>query len=99
MMARHFIPSRSPQSSATSPHQVCTFHILREVTKAVLSALAQERKRLTASAPKLPRGQPRATKAARQAVRRKKQIERKVGELFEHRSLFVRRRLSPSQRA
>ena len=26
------------------PHQVCTFHILREVTKAVLSAVAQERK-------------------------------------------------------
>jgi hypothetical protein len=81
------------------PHQVCTFHILREVTKAVLSAVAQERKRLAASAPKLPRGRPRATKAARQAVRRKKRIERKVGELFEHRYLFVRRRLSPSQRA
>jgi Transposase len=81
------------------PHQVCAFHILREITKAVLSALAQERKRLAARAPKLPRGRPRATKAARQAVRRKKRMERKVGALFEHRYLFVRRRLSPSQRA
>jgi hypothetical protein len=81
------------------PHQVCEFHILREVTKAVLSAVAQERKRLAASAPKLPRGRPRATQAAQQAVRRKKRIERKVGELFEHRYLFVRRRLSESQRA
>ena len=31
------------------PHQLCTFHILREVTKAVLSAVAQERKRLAAT--------------------------------------------------
>ena len=49
----------------TVPHQVCTFHVLREVTKAVLSAVAQERKRLAAAAPKLPRGRPVADKAAR----------------------------------
>ena len=30
------------------PHQVCQFHILHEVNKAVLSAVAQERKRLAA---------------------------------------------------
>ncbi len=47
------------------PHQLCTFHVLREVTKAVLSAVAQERKRLAATMPKLPRGRPRADKAAR----------------------------------
>jgi hypothetical protein len=55
------------------PHQVCTFHVLREVVNAVLSAVAQERKRLTAAAPKLPRGRP--GKAARRAARRKKRIE------------------------
>jgi hypothetical protein len=80
------------------PHQVCTFHVLREVTKAVLSAVAQVRKQLTAGAPKLPRGRP-GTKAARRAAGRKKRIERKVGELFEHRHLFVERQLSPSERA
>ncbi len=32
-------------------------------------------------------------------ARRKKRIEHKVGELFEHRHLFARRRLSPSGRA
>ncbi len=81
------------------PHQICTFHVLREVTTAILSAVAQERKRLAATAPKLPRGRPRATAAARRAARRKKRIERKVSDLFEHRYLFVRRRLSDSQRA
>ena len=81
------------------PHQVCTFHILREVTKAVFSAVAQERKELAAAAPKLPRGRPRATEAARRAALRKKRIKRKVSDLFENRYLFVQRRLSPSERA
>ena len=69
------------------------------MTKAVLSAVAQERQRLAAAAPKLPRGRPRATEAARRAARRKKRIKRKVSDLFENRYLFVQRRLSPSERA
>src|SRR4051794_22784868 len=80
------------------PHQLCTFHVLKEVTKAVLSAVAKLRKVLAAGAPKLSRGRP-GSKAARLASRRKKRIEQKVGELFEHRYLFVRRRLSRSERA
>jgi hypothetical protein len=80
------------------PHQLCTFHVLKEVTKAVLGAVAKVRKGLASDAPKLGRGRP-GTKAARLAARRKKRIERKVGELFEHRYLFVQRRLSPSERA
>jgi hypothetical protein len=80
------------------PHQVCTVHVLREVTEAVLSAVAQERQRLAAGAPKLPRGRP-GTEATRRAARRKKRIEQKVGDLFEHRYLFVRRQLTVSERA
>ncbi len=79
------------------PHQLCTFHVLREITKAVLSAVAKLRKDLAAGAPKLPRGRP-GSKAARRAARRKKRIERKVGDLFEHRYLFVRHHLSASER-
>jgi hypothetical protein len=79
------------------PHQLCTFHVLRDVIKEVLSAVAKVRKDLTAGAPKLPRGRP-STKAAKRAARRKKRIERKIGDLFAHRHLFVRRRLTPAQR-
>jgi hypothetical protein len=79
------------------PHQTCTFHVLRELTNAVLSAVAGERKRLAAGAPKLPRGRP--GKAARRAARRKKRIERKVSDLFAHRFLFVQRQLTASERA
>jgi hypothetical protein len=80
------------------PHQLCTFHVLKEVTQAVLSAVAKLRKDLASGAPKLARGRP-SSKAAKQAARRKKRIEEKVGELFKHRYLFVQKRLSPSGRA
>jgi hypothetical protein len=91
-----------PEPIATAfgaiPHQVCTFHVLRDVTKAVLGAVAKLRKDLAAGAPTLARGRP-GSKAARAAARRKKRIEKKVGELFEHRYLFVQHRLSASERA
>ena len=79
------------------PHQLCTFHVLKEVTKAVLGAVAKLRKGLAAAAPKLGRGRP-ASKAAKHAARRKKWVEQKVGDLFEHRYLFVRRHLTDSER-
>ena len=79
------------------PHQLCTSHVLREVTKAVLSAVAELRKDLAAGAPKLGRGRP-ASKAAKRAARRKKRIEGKISNLFEHRYLFVRHHLTASER-
>jgi Transposase len=79
------------------PHQLCTFHVIKEVTKAVLGAVAKLRKGLASEAPKLGRGRP-ASKAARLAAQRKRRIERKVGDLFEHRYLFVRRHLTASER-
>jgi hypothetical protein len=79
------------------PHQLCIFHVLKEVTKAVIGAVAKLRKGLASEAPQLTRGRP-GSKAARQAARLKKRIAGKVGELFEHRYLFVRHHLTPSQR-
>jgi hypothetical protein len=78
------------------PHQLCTFHVVRELTKAVLGAVAKVRKELAARKPKLKRGRP-ATKAARRAARQKKRLERKVSDLFENRYLFVRRQLSSAR--
>ena len=78
------------------PDQLCTFHVLRELTKAVLGAVAKVRKELAARKPKLKRGRP-ATKAARRAARQKKRLEQKIGDLFEHRHLFMQRRLSPAE--
>jgi hypothetical protein len=81
------------------PHQVCEFHILKELTKAVLHAVAGLRKQLTAQAPKLPRGRPRATPATRRQHHRAQRLQQRVADLFEHRHLFVRHHLTAPQRA
>ena len=81
------------------PHQVCVFHVLKELTKAVLRALAGIRKRLSAQAPAVPRGRPKKNPEARRLLRQAQRIEERVGELFEHRHLFVRHHLTATQRA
>jgi Transposase len=81
------------------PHQVCEFHVLKELTQAVLRALAGIRKRLAAQAPKLPRGRPKDTPEARRTRRRAQRIKRRGADLFEHRHRFVRHHLTPAQRA
>jgi Transposase len=81
------------------PHQICEFHILKELTKAVLRVVARLRKRLAAQAPKLPRGRPKTTPEAKGLYRRAKVIRHRVTELFDHRHLFVRHHMTPGQRA
>jgi len=79
------------------PHQVCEFHVIKELTKAVLRAVAKVRKELAATKPKLGRGRP-STMAARRAAQRRQRIDRKVGDLFGHRWLFVQHHLTPAER-
>ena len=79
------------------PHQLCEFHVIKELTKAVLHAGAQVRRELAATRPKLGRGRP-SSATARKAARLAKRIEQKVGDLFEHRYLFVQHVLTPAQR-
>ena len=74
-------------------HQICQWHIVAEVVKAVSS----ERKRLAAQQPKVPRGRPR-TQAAKQAVRTKKRLAAQRAALFTHRYLFVQRHVSKTER-
>ncbi|MBA4192856.1 MAG: hypothetical protein C0467_33260 [Planctomycetaceae bacterium] len=81
------------------PHQVCEFHILKELIKVVLRVVARLRKRLAAQTPKLPRGRPRKDQESQRKARRAKSIEQRVSELFEHRHLFVRHHPSVAQRA
>jgi hypothetical protein len=81
------------------PHQVCAFHLLKELTKAVLHAVARLRKERAAQTPQLPRGRPRATASARRDCRRAQRIRQRVADLFEQRHLVVRRHLTAAQRA
>jgi phage tail protein X len=79
------------------PHQICTFHVLAEVGKAVLGAVASARKGLAATQPKLRRGRP-STPAAKQAARTKKRLAAQGAALFTHRYLFVQRHLNKTER-
>jgi phage tail protein X len=79
------------------PHQICTFHIVAEVSKAVVGAVASARKGLAAQQPKLRKGRP-STPAAKQAARTKKRLAAQGAALFTHRYLFVQRHLSKTER-
>jgi hypothetical protein len=80
-------------------HQICTFHVLKELPQGILSAVAAERNRLAKSKPKLKRGRPASTdKVARRLARQSKQIQEKIRGLFQERFLLVKRRLQPSER-
>src|SRR6266487_1609974 len=79
------------------PHQICQFHIVAEVVKAVVGAVASARKGLAAQQPKLRRGRP-STPAAKQAARTKKRLEAQRAALFTHRYLFVQRHVSKTER-
>jgi phage tail protein X len=79
------------------PHQICTFHIMAEISKAVLGAMASARKGLAATQPQLPRGRP-STQAAKAAARTKKRLAGQGAALFTHRYLFVQRHLNTTER-
>jgi hypothetical protein len=77
-------------------HQICEFHVIAELTKAVLRAVAKVRKGLAAKIPKLPRGRPSSI-AAKRAVRAKKRAADKITDLFDRRHLFVQHHLTPTE--
>lgn len=77
-------------------HQVCEFHVLKELTQAVLHAVAKVRKSLAAARPPLGRGRP--SKATKRAARRRKRIQERSRDLFERRHLFVQHGLTPAEK-
>ena len=76
-------------------HQICEFHVLKEITKAVLHALAKLRKEMAAQIPKQPRGRPRQEHQGQAGLIARQ--KRRVAELFERRHLFVRHHLSAAE--
>jgi hypothetical protein len=79
------------------PHQICAFHPIAEITKAVLNAVARVRKALAAPIPKRPRGRP-AAKAAKHKARAKHPRQQHVTDRFDHRDRFVQHALTPAER-
>ena len=92
------------------PHQICEFHILKDLNQAILRAVAQVRKELAAQQPQLGRGRP--LKTQRHLVQKRQRLQQthrptpakgrghgQIADLFEHRHLFVQHHLTPSEQA
>ena len=77
-------------------HQVCEFHVIKEIVKDVLRVVARLRKSLAAKIPKLPRGRP-CTPEQKAQARLAKSFQGQISDLFEHRHLLVQHGLSPSE--
>jgi hypothetical protein len=76
-------------------HQVCQFHVLAELNKAILKAVATVRRHLKATLPTMGRGRP--SRATRALAARKKRLQSKITNLFDHRHLFVQHHLTATQ--
>lgn len=90
-------PTAIEQVFGAVPHQICEFHILKELNHAILRAVAQVRKKLATQQPKLGRGRPSGAK--RKLAQQRQRLQQKIADLFEHRYLFVQRHLSDAERA
>jgi hypothetical protein len=79
------------------PHDICEFHTIKELTKAILRAVAKVRKTLAGHKLPAKRGRP-ATTEAKRAARQRQRLKQKIAELFEHRYLFVQHDLTAAER-
>jgi hypothetical protein len=79
------------------PHQICEFHIIKELTKAILRAVAKVRKKMAERKLPAKRGRP-ATPEAKRAARKRQRLQNKIADLFKHRYLFVQHDLTPAER-
>jgi hypothetical protein len=78
-------------------HQICEFHVKKEINKAILKAVTQVRRELKQTKTKRSkRGRP-TTQEEKVIIRKNERIDKKVQELFDHRFLFVQKELSASE--
>jgi len=78
-------------------HQICEFHVKKEINKSVLKAVAQVRRELEKRKTKrTKRGRP--TPQDKATIRKNERIQAKIGALFEHRYLFVQKELTATER-
>ena len=79
-------------------HQICEFHVKKEINKGVLKAVTQVRREVKGKKMKRSkRGRP-TTKEEKVLIRRNERLDAKVKALFDNRFLFVQKELTQSER-
>jgi hypothetical protein len=92
---KNFYPPAIVAAFGAIPHQICQFHVLAELTRVVLRAVAHVRKDRAARKPQRRAGRPAPHERAQ--ARAAKRPQAKISELYTDRYLFVRRHLTPAQ--
>src|SRR5712691_3438597 len=81
------------------PHQRCLCHVLKELTKGIVRAVASEHERLVTSKPQVKRGRPSPKeKAARRLARTSTSMQETISALCQDRFVCVTRHLTRSER-
>ena len=78
-------------------HQCCRFHVIQEINKAILKAVAQVRREVKQKKIKQQRGRP-CGKEGKRIARENKRFQEKIAKLFEYRYLFVQHTLSHKEK-
>jgi len=78
-------------------HQCCRFHVIQEINKAILKAVAQVRREVKQKKINQQRGRPCGEESKRIA-RKNKRLQEKIAKLFEYRYLFVQHTLSHKEK-
>jgi hypothetical protein len=79
-------------------HQICVFHVLKEINKSILKAVTKVRRELEKTKTKRSkRGRPTA-KEEKAIIRKNERIQAKITALFENRFLFVQKSLTKKER-
>lgn len=78
-------------------HQSCQFHVVKEINKDIIKAVAAVRRQLKQEKIKRPRGRP-SGEQSKKIAQKNKQIQKKIAELFEYRYLFVKHTLSVKEK-
>lgn len=79
-------------------HQICKFHIIKELVKEVLRIVAAWRNNLRGQKPTLPRGRPAKSKKSQRLRQQALALQTRITDLFEHRHLFIRHHLEAQER-
>lgn len=79
-------------------HQICVFHVLKEINKAILKAVTSVRRDLKKTKTKrTKRGRP-TTAEDKRTIRKNERIDAKITALFDNRFLFVQKTLTTKER-
>jgi hypothetical protein len=79
-------------------HQICVFHVLKEINKAVLKAVTKVRRELKSTKTKRTKRGRATDNEDKRTIKKNEKIQEKITALFDNRFLFVQKVLTKTER-